>query len=373
MLAFARRCRDFGVDVHIIDVRDEEGPQRFPGWMHAGLGPAMKWTDVGTSAGLERIRRFVESVGADALISADELTLLWLAKNRDVFEPRCRLMAPAAELLERMLSKEEQIRIAARAGFPLLPTWAIEKVNDGEQIPDESFPVCVRPTYPLSVSPAFKAKVLVDRADLLTWLGSLEWIRRPLVAQPFRVGPNLVVHGACDSSGKLLALHGYWTVRKFEGFAQSIEVITLRSDVERYCREFIEAAGLTGPFHFDLLHSDVDDCTYFLEVNVRLGGTSGKVVGLGYDEPALAFQSFGLEPPRLSPMADGRRRVTSVRSVAKQLVDTLKGAAPCEFRYPCEGRTKTLLHAMRELISVRDPAISGDDPGGSALYLFRPN
>lgn len=96
------------------------------------------------------------------------------------------------------------------------------------------------------------------------------------MAQPFRMGPNLVVHGVGDKSGSLLALHGYRTVRKFEGFAQSIEEITLRSDVERCCLEFIETAGLTDPFHFDLLHSEVDNCTYFLEVNVRLGGRAGR-------------------------------------------------------------------------------------------------
>jgi len=378
MLPFARRCRDFGVSIHVLDVRGEvEAPTRFPSWIHADTVhaetvPALRWIDIGTDLGMERIQRFVASTGANGLISADELTLRWLARRRNLFEPQCRVMAPQADVLERLLSKQVQVDIAGQAGFDVLKTWYLERAGDGAEIPETQFPICVRPTYPNSVEPPFKAKVLASRPQMTSWLGSLKAIRHPLVAQPFRVGPNLIVHGARDLTGKVLALTGFRTVRKFQGFAQSIERFQLTPKLQENCRRFIEIAGLVGPFHFDLLHSEAEDRTYYLEVNTRMGGTTGKVVGLGYDEPALTLEAFGAKPPRRAPLTTVGLRVTSLRSVARQIVDTLGSGQPDEFRYPLEGRSATLFHSLRELALVNDPGIGIDGLAGSALRLVRP-
>ena len=373
MLPFARRCRDFGVSVHLIEVGDEaKGARRPPSWIHRDPGPAMKWSEIGTSAGIERIQRFVASSKADGLISTDELTLNWLSSHRDLFEPRCRVMASPAKVLETLLSKKAQVDIAERSGFHVLPTWYLERAGDGAEIPDSAFPICVRPTYPYSVTPEFKARVFSNGLQMASWLADFVSIRSPLVAQPFRVGPNIIVHAARDIEGKILAMKAYRTVRKFGGVAQSVEGFELSPELQENCRQFAAIAGLVGSFHFDLLHSEAEDRTYYLEVNPRMGGTTSKVIALGYDEPAMSLAAFRMEPPSYDRLATSRQRVTSKRSLAIQIIATLRRGQPDELRYPQESRTATLLNSLRELAFVDDPGISINDLAGSALRRLRP-
>ena len=343
-------------------------PRRFPAWIDT-YPRALAWTDIGTERGLGIIRRFVASTEAEGVISTDEPTLRWLTRKRGLFEPNCRVMAPSAEVLERLMSKAEQAEIAAEAGFHVLPTWYLNHAGDRLKIPEAQFPVCVRPAYPNSVQPAFKAKVLVSGNEMALWLASLR-ITHPLIAQPFRVGPNMIVHGVRDLQGKMLALTAYRTSRKYRGLAQSIEPMELTGDLRDCCRRFIEASGIVGPFHFDLLYSDADACAWFLEVNARLGGTTAKVAGLGYDEPGLTMEAFGMALPAGAALMPGRRRVTSKRSLAKQILRLLI-AKDAELSYPVESRPATLWHALREMALISDASLRLDDLEGSALYLLR--
>jgi hypothetical protein len=372
MLSFSRRCRESGISVHLMDIRPQGHKSRHvPFWIHAER-EALARTHIGTEAGLEQVRRFVTSAEADGVISADELTLCWLARRRDVFEPRCRVMAPPADVLDRLLSKSVQAEIAADAGFDVLPTWHIRNTADPWNIPEQEFPICVRPTYPNSVGPGFKVKVLAGRNELMSWLASLHTMDRPLIAQPFRFGPNVIVHGARALSGELLALTAYRTARKYQGLAQSIERIVMPDDLEDCCRRFIGMSGTVGPFHFDLLESAAERRTYFLEMNIRMGGSTAKVIGLGHDEPGLTIEAFGMAA-LLQPtvIREGRRRVTSKRSLVKQILDGLRNKDAGQLNYPLESRSATFLHALRELALVSDPSLSLRDPEGSALYLFR--
>jgi hypothetical protein len=331
----------------------------------------MRWTEIGTDAALDRVRQFAASVGADAVISADDLTLCWLARNRSLFEPACCVMAPPVEVLERFLPKTTQMGIAAQAGFDLLQTWDVTPRSGVAEIPESQFPICIRPDRMDLVRPPFKAKVLANRDEMTSWLASLESIACKLVAQPFRVGPNLIIHGVRDAAGVLLACTGYRTVRKYRGFAQSMEAFEIGPKLRESCRRFAEIAGLVGPFHFDLLHSEAENRTYYLEINVRMGGSTSKVVGLGYDEPAWVLRSFGMEPPRRDPLGVGSRRVTSKRSVARQIVSTLRNDPPDDLRYPREDPATTLLHLLREMVLVNDPAISLRGLAGSPLHIFQ--
>jgi len=93
---------------------------------------------------------------------------------------------------------------------------------------------------------------------------------------------------------------------------------------------------------------------------------------LGYDEPAMSLAAFRMEPPSYDRLATSRQRVTSKRSLAIQIIATLRRGQPDELRYPQESRTATLLNSLRELAFVDDPGISINDLAGSALRRLRP-
>jgi hypothetical protein len=368
-MVFARRCREAGLRVDLLDVVDQDRKfRRHCASVEAG-GEVMMRDQIGQPEGLERIRDYVRKVGAEALLTIDEFSLMWLARNRELFEPDCRLMAPEAAVLEHLLFKQEQTDLAREAGFHVLDTWLFQGPDDADQVPDESYPVCLRPTYPNSAQPVFKAKVVASREELRGFLGSLTAITCPIIGQPFRVGPNLVVHGV-RSEGGILAMRGFLAYRKFRGFTLCLGQTSIPPELEASCRKFVDMAGLTGPFHFELLRSDRDDRTYFLEINTRLGGTTAKAVRLGFDEPMLTLASYGLATPRVPPPLVPHTATTGKRMLLKSIIsNVLRG--PGEIDYPQANRWSEIASMLGELAFTKDAVLSVRDLRGSLWYATR--
>lgn len=367
-MAFVRRCRDAGIAVHLLHVTDQ---QPHPGRVSSALASAaesLSWSQIGSDAGLDRIAAFARSVNADAIATIDEFSLLWLARNRDRFEPHCRILASPATSIERLLEKSEQTSLARQAGFQLLESWLLHSPADAGLIRAAAFPVCLRPTYINSVEPPFKARRIASPQDLRDFVAATTWRDHPLLAQPFRFGPNLVLHGVRTPSGVFLALQGFRAYRKYSGFALSLERCDLPGSVMDAARRFADLATIDGPFHFDLLESD--GVIYFLEVNFRMGGTTAKVVRLGYDEPMLALAAYGLRPPLTPPPLPAARRVTGKRMLLGQALSALRRPAG-DMDFPQRSRAWTLATALREFLTVPDALLSRRDFRGSLWYLRR--
>src|SRR5271170_3175639 len=115
-MAFIRRCRDAGIAMHLLQFHNPAKRQK-PISAIASQSAAMPWSEVGTRAGLDRLVNFAHTVKADAICTADEFSLYWLAANRDLFENGCRIMSSPAASLKRLMDKSEQIEIARDAGF----------------------------------------------------------------------------------------------------------------------------------------------------------------------------------------------------------------------------------------------------------------
>jgi hypothetical protein len=371
-LAFARRAKEAGVAVHLIDLAEE--PIEFD--RHSAAiepeGEVLLWRDIKTPKGLQQILKFVKSVGADAILTADEHTQLWIAENREQFGPECRVLSPPAETLEILLKKQEQIEIARQAGFHLLPSWELHAHGEESKIPAESFPVCLRPGEPASATPMFKAMVLDRPEDLKDFLDGITW-RGALLAQPYLMGPNIVVHGVCGEEGEMQALRAFLAYRKSRGFAVSLRSYRLPVDVREACVQFAKLSKIQGPFHYDLLQSAHTRKIYFLEVNVRMGGTTAKVMRMGYDEPLLLLNSFGMQTPLQVPqLARDESNVTGKRLAFAHLMDVLRQRKD-PLSYPHRSWLLDVLSAVWETIIVPDVHVTWHDVRGSLWYLLRLN
>jgi hypothetical protein len=359
--------------VYLIDLVDE--PMPFDSYSSAiePDGEVMLWSDARTEKALKQVTAFVKRVGADAIVTADEFTQLWLAQSRNHFEPNCRVLAADAELLERILKKPEQVGIAREAGFNVLPSWEMHTRKDAALIPANDCPVCVRPGEPDSVKPMFKAMVLETPEALKEFLATVEWRNEPLLVQTYCFGPNIVVHGVCDLSGHMIDMCAYLAYRKSRGFAVSLRPYRLPADVRKACIRFVETAGVTGAFHFDLLQSAQSGKIYYLEINVRMGGTTPKVMRMGYDEPMMMLQSFGVAAPVHAPrLGRFRNSVTGKRSAIVHFIDVLlKRKDPLS--YPHTNYSVDVFSALWETISVPDVLFNLRDLRGSLWYLLRVN
>jgi hypothetical protein len=138
-------------------------------------------------------------------------------------------------------------------------------------------------------------------------------------------------------------------------------------NIARCCRKFANEAGITGPFHFDLLYSPEAGSFYYLEINARLGGTTGKVVRLGFDEPLLTLLAYGFQVPVRPYRAPGDRPVTDRKWALKHMASAARGRlSPVD--YPVSGRIRHLLLSLRTLLWDKDSIVCKRDLRGTWLY-----
>ncbi len=350
MLATARRMRK-SIKIHLIHLNRGAALSHRP---RIGIEPgsvSVGIAEAGTVHGLAIMMAFADKVKADAIVSDDDWMLLCLARKRAYFEPACRVLAPDAGTLERLWDKRYQIRIAEKCGFNVLPTYTLKTAEDAAALPGNIFPAVIRPSYLNSAWPKFKAKVLTSQDELSRLYNATAWTHPPIV-QRFCLGPNMVLHGVRAQTGQWLKLQLFKAYRKYRGFSASLEPAPLPPQLETAARRFVEAVGLTGPFHFDLLLNSAEDKVYFLEINTRLGGTTGKAIELGYDEPGLLFRAFNAVVPRPLPPLFPHPRVTSLRLNLTQAWNDLRNRRD-PLAYPQLPRMRSVLSALMEIQLVR--------------------
>jgi hypothetical protein len=370
-LTFSRSCVARGFAVHLLDVGSQPLSWKRYSSCLAG-GGLIAESEFETPEGIASVHEYVRSVEADALFTFWDRDLIWLGENRSVFEPTCKVMVPPPESLRLLVSKQNQIDLALRVGFDVLPTWYLWAPEDYQKIPQCHYPVVVRPDNNIdAVEPTFKVIFAGGPESLRSFLQGIQFLKGPVIAQPLRILPNLVVHGARSESGEILALQPFLVRRKFEGVTLSIRRADFPPGVEKCCRDFIQAAGLTGCFHFELLLSPREDRAYYLEINARLGGTTDKVTRLGFDEPGLLLAAFGLLPMQTGTSfaaLSGRTAVNKLK-VLQHLEWALRGKL-CELDYPAVSRVGHVGRSLLDLIAAEDSIFDCRDLRGS-LWVGR--
>ena len=367
-LVFARSCRDRGIAVYLLEVTG--GAPRWPAFSAAlSGGTAMPAARLSTPEGLARIVEYAASVGAGVLAADISVDRGYLIEHRAALEKTCRLVAPTADGRAIEGDKVRQIELARAVGFPVLPTWLLRCPADLDAIPDEAFPICVRPQN-LRLSPWFKVLVMHDRAALRVRLEATDFAGTAIIAQPFLNVPNLKVHGVRSVSGEILALRAFCVSRKFQGVTLSLQPARLPDAIAQSSREFVERCGVVGCFQFDLLWSQ--DAAYFLEINPRPGGTTDKVRWLGFDEPSLTLAAYGFRGPAEQPPAPAPafRTVVSKRTVLKHIAAAARNELT-ELDYPGGSRLRHILQSCRELVWAKDSVFDWRDLRGSFWYHAR--
>lgn len=318
-------------------------------------------------SGLRIISRFLTDFGASGLTCIDENIALWLNEERPRLPANVPLWIPHSDMLRRALDKAAQIEAARRVGLRLLPTWFFTSADVAEEIPDEHFPLCLRPSVPGSVDPQFKVKNVDSVAELRAFLGALV-IRGPVIGQPFRNLPNLVVHGTRTQAGATVGMEGFLVERKFQGVTLTLRPAPLTDAFKARCIAFTETMDLIGHYHFEFLYDAVSGENFFLEINHRFGGTTAKVLACGYPEPLYALQAWGVDVP---PVHCTVRNVSasSIKALGKSAFFALTGRLTA-LDYPEETQTKRIFATLKCLVSCRDEVFACDDlPGTAAFYL----
>jgi hypothetical protein len=323
-----------------------------------------------TKEGLDAIVRFTAAFDASGIMCIDEKIALWLNEHKATFSSSVQLWIPPSENIKAILSKKRQIDAAQEVGLDVLPTYLLDGRETGRTTIDQKdFPLCLRPSVPDKVKPAFRVHMCRSRDELGSFLGNLHFDNEPVIAQPFRNLPSLVVHGARTVSGQTIGLQGFAVDRKFEGVALTIRPTALRKDLLERCVEFTGRLGVIGNYHFDFLFDPGSETAYFLELNNRLGGTTAKVLACGYDEPYWALKAYGVDCRETRKLKN--LPVSSKKVLAKYAVKAVRGELS-SFDYPNETLTKRLCKTFLAFCTYRDDVLSLKDLRGSlAFHLSR--
>jgi predicted ATP-grasp superfamily ATP-dependent carboligase len=368
-LAFARSLRRRGIGTYLLQTGT--GEYCAPRTLSVVEGAStMPLTALGTEAGIALIRTHVERVRALAVAALTDSELLWLAENRNQFSPPCQVLVQAPELLAKLLSKHYQMELAREAGLTVLPTYRLTKPDDANAIPAADFPLVLRPDRAGSVEPHFKVRLVDSVESLWTVIRECQRLDGPILAQPYMRLPNLVVHGARSTSGHVIASRCYDVPRKFEGVSLVIQPRAFPGRLEDMCREFVTRADIHGCYHLEFLFSPSDSRAYFLEANVRLGGTTDKVVRTGFDEPALLLESFGVIPKGTSRATPTARRVVNKRVVVKHIARAAVGHLTA-FDHPKANRLAHIAYSCRDLLLAKDSIFDWRDVSGSLRFHLR--
>jgi predicted ATP-grasp superfamily ATP-dependent carboligase len=368
ILTAARSFRDAGIEVVVLGIGGGEPSV----WSNAvRLAALMRPEDVGTPEGISVISKFIQQTNAQALLALWDPHMLWLAANRNLLPQCCKLAMSRRETFEAIQSKRDQLKIARRCGFDVLPTWELFQKGDVGRIDPAAYPVCLRPSVPQEVSPQFKVEVLQSPSELTAFLEARTWGPGPLLVQSFLPLPTVVIHGVRSESGELLALESFIAPMRFEAISLELRPLAMDAKIAECCRNFVKEVGITGPFHFDLLYSGEKNIFHYLEINPRLGGTTDKVFRLGFDEPLLTLAAYGFDvrvPPYRAPRG---RSVVNRRSVLKHMFRVAQGRlSPLD--YPLVGPFRHLLLSLLCLLWAKDSIASARDLRGTWwLYAGR--
>ena len=322
--------------------------------------------DLHTEQGLRAILGFLIKFKASGVACIDENIARWLNDQRVNIPEEIYFWLPPNTMLENVLDKAVQIEAARRTGLTVLPTYLFSDLEDAEKVAPEDFPICLRPSISGGTSPSFKAKNINSLLELQTFLLSHK-IREPIIGQPFKKLPNLVVHGSRLINGETMGLQGFLVERKFEGVTLTIRPVSLEDEFKEQCIAFTEIMDLVGPYHFEFLFNKDHKDYYFLEINHRFGGTTSKVLACGYDEPAYALQAYGIDIPITETIKN--ITVSNIKALVKSSLYALTGRLT-SLDYPEESKVHRVWFTLKSLILCKDEIFAWDDLQGTiAFYL----
>jgi len=223
---------------------------------------------------------------------AEALALELHAQHRDGRFATTELLLNDPEVYGTLESKVRQADLAAQAGLPLMPTFVLDTFSERLDAPG---PLVLRPDVERTVQPAFKVQLVDNAEQALAIARAMTAPEGRLIVQSFVAGPNLIIHAARARDGSWDHHEAFYTEIKSGGLAVALRPYPLPAGLLAACRRFEQAIGLRGVFHYDFILDENSGEAYFLEVNPRLGGTTGKVsAAVGVGTPFLLFTGFAV-------------------------------------------------------------------------------
>lgn len=220
------------------------------------------------------------------IIATCDMAALTLERNADRLKERFIFEYSTHYTLEYLAKKENQVRLAAEAGFNVPKSW---NLKDSKVIPDE---VC----YPCLIKPLVSCegaksdiRVCKTKEELNNNLYSLNYTKNVLLQQYIERDYEISILGCGLSTGKCIipAIENKLTLYpKYVGLEclanmQPIDDHEIKSSIEN----LIASIGYVGLFSVEMMHCKINGKFYFTEINLRNDGAEAFVTKYGANLP----------------------------------------------------------------------------------------
>lgn len=319
-----------------------------------------------TETGITHLHDFLSRHHATGLTCLSYAMARWLTRVKDRLPPETALWIAELDVIDKLESKSIQTRLARKVGLTLLRSFEVSG-QAREAIPEDAFPLVLRPDDPTTVSPIFKMQFIENSTALAAFITRFVHIDRPLIAQPYVQGRNFVVHGYRTQDGES-GHQGFLVDRMLDGVTLTLTPAEMPLDLDQKCKQFVNELGLTGIYHFEFLYELESNLYYFLEINGRLGGTTAKVYRCGFDEPGLIPHCYGKKWPTVQHMITVT--ATSKQALIKCLLRTFRGDTTI-FDYPRGTIGERLRDILPGLLFWRDEIMDWRDLRTTIAYFLQ--
>jgi protein-tyrosine-phosphatase/predicted ATP-grasp superfamily ATP-dependent carboligase len=229
------------------------------------------------------------TTACDVLIPCNDSTLGFVAAHEARLRAALRVEAPRAEVIRRVLDKDETLRIAEQCGIVVPGSYPVrDRETLGRLAGQIRYPVVVKPTRK-SAEAAFKVRYYADHASL-----DAEFERDPRfgehhLVQEFCAGDGVGI-GVLVRSGRPVAMLQHRRLKEHP-WSGGVSVTATTEPVDPELAErslrLLRALEWDGVAMVEWKHDRTTGSAVLMEVNGRFWGSHALAVAAGLDLPGL--------------------------------------------------------------------------------------
>ncbi len=230
----------------------------------------------------------------DACLPVLDSAVLFFARHRDRFrDAPFRLGMAEPDVIEMACDKVRMVEFLAGCGLPVPPTWTFAEYLAG---PGCRPPCFLKPRFPEDRDFGRAVYVrLEDETDVGYWAKKLAGGLDRHVVQPVLEGQEFNINFFCDASGEVRSIVTIRVIENTPGGAILRGEIVRDARFSGFVRSLAGAVRLWGANQLQSIVSPEGEIS-FVEINVRLSGSSPFVSAAGADEFANTVRLLRGEP-----------------------------------------------------------------------------
>ena len=241
---------------------------------------------------VDAVLAIARAVGCDVLIPCNDTTLGFVAAHEAPLRAALRVEAPRAEVLRRVLDKDETLRIAGECGIAVPRSYALRNREELTRLAATiQFPVVGKPTRK-SADAAFKVRYYSDHASL-----DAEFVRDARfgehhLLQEFCAGDGVGI-GVLLRGGRPVAIVQHRRLKEYPwSGGVSVTATTERVDagLAELSLRLLRALEWDGVAMVEWKHDRARGAAVLMEVNGRFWGSHALAVAAGLDLPSLLVE-----------------------------------------------------------------------------------